>query len=315
MRRIFAAIAFILMLAGISALAQIRSTQRTAPYFEFHSNFWVNLHQALFFEAATEPPKEDSSKNSSWDLAIKFYKDHFKGRSLLFDTELIRINDWLATQPDDGHSLDISGLSPDVGRVLQSAAEIYRTRWITANSNNERWIKDTEPQINAIAPIVVPRLESDLGMAWPEKPIRIDVSDYVRQIGEAYTTNNPPHTTISSRNPENQGVAGVEIAFHEASHTMSRKVEESLSAECAVQKKNCGDLWHAVLFYTVGNVVKQSLPVDQRPTFIPYAYRFGLYDHGAWKSYRIALEKDWQPYLEGKTEFKEAIHVLVSDLQ
>ena len=169
-----------------------------------------------------------------------------------------------------------------------------------------------EPKAVAIAPMVVPRLEAELGAAWPEKPVRIDVSDYVREIGEAYTTDYPPHTTISSRNSQNQDIAGLEIIFHEASHTMSRKIEDSLSIECAAQKKNCGDLWHAVLFYTVGNAVKQSLPAE--PTFVPYAYRFGLYNHGAWKVYRIALEKEWQPYLDGKTEFTDTIRALVSAL-
>lgn len=48
--------------------------------------------------------------------------------------------------------------------------------------------------------------------------------------------------------------------------------------------------------------------------FVPYAYRFGLYNHGAWKSYRIALEKDWQPYLDGKIAFAEAIRALVRDI-
>ena len=314
MRRILTAITFALMFAGIPALAQTRQSQRTAPYFEFHSNFWLNLHQTLFFEATGKSAPTDGSQNSPWELAVKFYKDHYSGHSLLFDPELVRINDWLATQAYDGHNLDTSGLPTDIGKVLQSASENYRSKWITANSNNESWIKIMEPKINAIAPNVVPQLEAELRMPWPENPIRVDVSDYVRAIGEAYTTDNPPHTTISSRNPQNQDIAGLEIMFHEASHTMSRKIEEALSTECAAQKKNCGDLWHAVLFYTVGNAIKQALPTDQKPTFVPYAYRFGLYNHGAWKVYRMALEKDWQPYLDGKIEFADAIRALVNDL-
>jgi hypothetical protein len=315
MRRISALILLTLLAADISVLAQAPPTQRTTPYFKFHSSFWVNLHQRLFFEASNAPPSaEVSSKNSPWDLALKFYKDHYSGNSLLFDSQLIQINDWLATQPDDGSTLNISGLPADVGKVLQSAAESYRLQWASVNSNDERWIKEMEPKATMLAPEVVPQLEAELGMPWPQELIRIDVSEYVREIGEAYTTDHPPHTTISSRSQENQDTAGLEIIFHEASHTMSRKIEKSLSSECAIKKKNCGDLWHAVLFYTVGNAVKRSLPADQKSDYVPYAYSFGLYNHGMWKAYRIALEKDWQPYLDGKVEFEDAIRALVRNL-
>src|SRR6185437_15146240 len=103
-----------------------KTPSRDAAYFEFHSNFWVNLHQALFFKAVSEDKttstKEGLSASAAWIAAIDFYREHFKGRSLLFDRQLIQINDLLATQPDDGNSLDASGLPPDLAKILQSAA-------------------------------------------------------------------------------------------------------------------------------------------------------------------------------------------------
>lgn len=285
MRRSFIAIVFVLIFLSIPAIAQTHATPRTVPYFEFHNNFWLNLHQTLFYEASTDSTaNEVSAKSSAWALALKFYKDHFKGRSLLFDLQLVQINDWLATQPDDGSILDLSGFPPDLlpdpsrdlGKILQAAAEPYRHQWIAASAQNELWIKKMEPRINALAPSIVPQLEAELGMPWPQKPIRVDVSNYVRELGEAYTTDDPPHTTISSGNPQNQDIAGIEILFHEATHTMSGKIERSLSSECATQKKNCRDLWHAVLFYTVGSALKNSFPADEKARFrsIRVPFRF-----------------------------------------
>ncbi len=318
MRRSFIAIVFALMSAGFPATAQTHTTPRTVPYFEFHNSFWLNLHQTLFCQASTSIADEVPAKSSAWELALKFYKDHFTGHSLLFDPQLVEVNNWLATQPDEGKILDPSGLPPDLppdlGKILQAAAGTYRIQWVTASSQNELWITKMEAGINALAPSIVPQLEAALGMPWPQQPIRVDVSNCVREIGGAYTTDDPPHTTISSRDEKNQNIAGVEIMFHEATHTMAGKTERAISSECAAQKKDCRDLWHAVLFYTVGNAMKNSLPKDEKATFVPYAYRFGLYNRGAWKIYRIALEKDWQPCLDGKTAFADAVRSLVRDI-
>ena len=300
-----------------SQTPSINSQQRTAAYFEFHSNFWVNLHQTFFFQA-TIPlgAKQGTPENTSvaWALAREFYRKHFSGQSLLFDPRLVQINDWLAKQPDDGSHFDPSGLSPELAKVLQSVAPEYQAQWKQSDHANRQWINNMEPRILALAPIAAPRIEADLGISWPGDPIRVDVSFRVRELGAAYTTDHPPHTTISSQNDQNHGNAGLEILFHEASHTMSRKIEQALNAECGSQKKDCGDLWHALLFYTVGDVVKHALPQAEGATFVPYAYRYGLYTHGKWKNYRIVLEKDWQPYLDKKIEFHTAIRALVSGM-
>lgn len=260
------------------------------------------------------PGSTNQTTPAGWDLAREFYVKHFAGRSLLFDSKLVEINDWLATQADYGSSLDSSGPQPDLAMILRSAAENYQSKWTTANSKNQLWIKTMEPQVVAIASTAVPLMEADFGMPWPHDPLRVDVSYEVHEIGEAYTTDHPPHTTISSSSPQNQGVAGLEILFHEAAHTMSRKIERALASECSLQKKECGDLWHALLFYTVGDVIKRSLPSAEQQSFTPYAYRFGLYNHRSWAIYRVALEKDWQPYLDGRAGFDSAIRALVTDL-
>lgn len=90
---------------------------------------------------------------------------------------------------------------------------------------------------------------------------------------------------------------------------------DALFAECGAQKKKCGDLWHAILFYTPGVEVRRALPADEQAAFMPYAYKYGLYTRGEWPKYRAVLEKDWQAYLDGKTDFAAAIHSLVADLQ
>jgi hypothetical protein len=137
----------------------------------------------------------------------------------------------------------------------------------------------------------------------------VDVTAYANWAG-AYTTLGPTRITIASLDPGNQGPAALEVAFHEASHGISWYLEKSISEECRRQNVLLPrrDLWHAVLFYTTGEIVRRRLR-DYRP----YAYSNGLW-RKAWPMYIVALEKDWQLYLDGKFPFEAAVAQLVKDV-
>ena len=47
--------------------------------------------------------------------------------------------------------------------------------------------------------------------------------------------------------------------------------------------------------------------------YTPYAVRNGLYDHG-WNDYDTALERFWQPYLDGAVDFDTAIAHIINAL-
>jgi hypothetical protein len=47
----------------------------------------------------------------------------------------------------------------------------------------------------------------------------------------------------------------------------------------------------------------------------PYAYKQGLYQRAPnWRQYQQLMEKHWQPYLDGKSDFAQAIMHMVADL-
>jgi hypothetical protein len=155
-------------------------------------------------------------------------------------------------------------------------------------------------------------LKKDLAAAyqtdWPTTPIRVDVAEYANWSG-AYTTLGPTHITISSVSAGNQGDAAIEILFHEASHAMIRKIRTALTDEMMAQHKllRTREFWHAVLFYTAGEMVRRHLDA-----YTPYAVKNGLYDR-AWAGAPEVLDKDWKPYLDGKIELATAVHRLVVD--
>lgn len=68
------------------------------------------------------------------------------------------------------------------------------------------------------------------------------------------------------------------------------------------------DLWHAILFYTTGEMVRRALP-----SYTPYATTNGLWKR-AWPMYVAPLERDWRPYLDAKVSFDPAISAIVKDV-
>jgi hypothetical protein len=318
--------------AGTLPNAQARQAQRasaTRALFEFHSNFWVNLHQTLLEEALLRAGKPDrrlqsatplaasqmsGPEVSSWNAAVTFYETQFGTSRQHGNDQLIGINDTLAMQPDDGGSLGSVDLSPTLVAVLSGAAPIFRKHWWPAQQqSNMKWIASQRARVHDLGPRLAAAMSRDLRQPWPTKPIHVDVCYYVPEIGFAFTIL-PPHITYASADSSHQGLIGFELLFHEASHTFADVETDALSRECRTQGKECGDLWHTLLFYTSGAELARLLPADERATFTPYADKYGLYTRGDWSRYHRVLSTDWQAYLDGKTSFDAAIRSMAADL-
>jgi hypothetical protein len=86
-----------------------------------------------------------------------------------------------------------------------------------------------------------------------------------------------------------------------------------IAAESARQQVRAPrNLWHAEIFYTTGELVRRELGMAGDAHYLPYAYRFDVYSKGM-QAERAALERDWQPWLDGRVPFEEALHNLVRD--
>jgi hypothetical protein len=313
----------ILLVVSSSAFAQSAKPK----YFDFHNSFWLNLHHTLFYEASLqaltpEQQKErgavvlDSSllttqERNVWDNAVAFYGSRYKDRSLLFDDELVDLGNELSRQENANKLKRTSAIPNEVFAVLKQAAPIYRKHWWPAHQHeNQLWMERMVPRVAQFSPKVIPQLEKFLNSPWPG-PDRVDVSYFVVALGSAYTTTDPGHTTISSSREANSSDTGLETVFHEAAHLLTRNLQHQLLQDCHVENADCGDLWHAIQFFTVGEVVKQQLASG----YEPYAFKYGLYQRGRWPTFLPLIRKDWQPYMEGKMRFEDAIKTLASEIK
>lgn len=294
-----------------------------AARFAFHSGAWLNLHHVLWGEALRRSTPDQGRKDAVpdevgaaglapeqarvWSAAIDVYVSRFADKDFTFDDEMIAINNQLARM-DDAADVRGRGVPAEAADALAQAMPIYRARWWPEHDRaNRAWIASAEAGVARHGEAMSRALARIYQSAWPAAPLRVDVVRYAGWSG-AYTTLAPDRLTIASGDPRNQGMSALEILLHEASHAIVAPLRAALDRELAAQGKQARDLWHAALFFSVGDVVRRGVP-----GYVPYADRLGLYAR-AWPAYRAALGRAWAPYLAGRASFAAAVHDLVAAL-
>lgn len=364
--RIFLPLLAFAILRPAAAMAQESSSAYgPLPVFELHSGFWINLHHALYFEAKQRvtpsspqqrgnpgpqsklrtmkdsAPALTPAETTAWNNAVAYYAANYANKDLLFNTDLMLLKNQLEDFEDCD---DLSGarkktcdagLPGNVTPILDAAAPVYRAHlWADQDRANRRWIARVAPLVEEQGVGISQRLADVYQTKWPKQKIRVDVTGYANWAG-AYTTLDPLRVTISSTDSRNQGDEAFEVLFHEASHGIAEPVQDAIVRECRQRSKAIPrDLWHALIFYTTGEVIKPLLtstagesqtpqgtgktnpigpPAPARETYTPYAIREGLYQRG-WNDYYQLLIRFWQPYLDNKSTFDDAIARMVSAL-
>jgi hypothetical protein len=261
-----------------------------------------------------------------WSAAISYYSKTYGAQDLTVSLEMILIKNQLG---DFETCEDLAGLkkkSCDAGlpakltEALDSAATVYRAHlWQDHDRANRRWIAAVAPLVRRNGLNLSHRLAEIYQTNWPKDRIRVDVASFASSTG-AYTTLDPLRVTVSSSDSRNQGPEALEVLFHEASHGIADSVEEAIFRECRQREKPIPrDLWHALLFYTTGEVIRplalnaSNSGSPSSSGYVPYAVREGLYKRG-WENYLRILTQYWQPYLDGGVSFDDAIAHIVSAL-
>ncbi len=328
-----------LLFFGSAAVSQEEIPQAPLPVYEFHSGFWLNLHHTLYRQARQQRssaaasaapasvviPGLSPAEQRAWSTAVAFYSKTYADKDLTVSLEMILIKNQLG---DFETCEDLAGLKRktcDAGlpakltEILTIAAPVYRTHlWQEHDRANRKWIASVAPLVRRNGIDLSHRLAEIYQTNWPKERIRVDVTSYASSTG-AYTTLDPLRVTVSSSDPRNQGPEALEVLFHEASHGIADAVQDAIFRECRQREKPIPrDLWHALLFYTTGEVIR---PLGLNSTdsasvssgYVPYAVREGLYKRG-WENYLRILTQYWQPYLDGRVEFSDAIAHMVSAL-
>ncbi len=278
--------------------------------FDFRRNFWINLHHFLYAQAQLDARDREAEAAEGWTAAIAYYNEHMISRSLVDDPDLISIKQRLS---GIGDSATAAPAAFDAGleKALDEAAPVYREHWWAAHDRaNAAWVQSQLPRLSDHGAAVAGALGRAFDFPWPAEPMHTEIS-FAAHVNGAYTTLNPLFITIASGDAREQGDLGFEILFHEASHGLAGKLQRLLALELAAHAKNKStpsSLWHAALFYCVGEVMRRNVP-----GYVPYAEQQELWPR-AWPSLRRPLEEAFKPYLDGTGDLRSAVRNLVSQL-
>jgi len=303
-----------IVLSAVLAALALRGPERQTS-FEFHCGFWLNLHHCLYNYAyyrkqgrALKMPALDEREGKGWEKALQYYERRYAELPLL-DRTMVQIKDPLALA---GTAPALRGVKipAELAGVLENAAPIYRSHWWPEQSRKDHELIDrVSPLVAAYEAAFRPRLSHAFDTPWPGRRIRTEVV-YSTPGMSAYTTVLPSMITISSWSQRNEGTGGLECLFHEASHTLAHKLAGELDAE--VKRKSGAlafpDLWHAMIFYTIADVMH-----DELPGHIPYGVKYKMWEQ-AWPGLTSVLDADWRPFLHGSGGFKIAVDRVVDDV-
>lgn len=149
---------------------------------------------------------------------------------------------------------------------------------------------------------------SGYGESWPAAPIAVDASVVAGPVG-AYTTTDPTHITISSQDASYRSHAALEMLFHEASHGFSVLFAGVRQAAAEQKVEVPRRLWHAVLFYTAGELTRRQLAAHGIK-YTEYADA-KLYANECGALCRERIVEHWTPRLDGKRTVNQALTALV----
>ena len=278
--------------------------------YRLQSSLWVNLHQRLLYAARFEPATPAALSGgdlSKWNRAVESYRAFLGERSPIFDHELIDLNARLsgtrsAKLPDS--------IPRAAATALESVMPLYREgQWQEDDRANRFWIAVAEPLLASAEEELVEAHEKVYGMPFP-KAILVDVTGFAWEFG-AYTVGNPEsaHAVIASSVSGTQGFGALESLMHEPSHAIVGAESGAIGADLSRASRELGirpmaNLWHAILFYTSGELTRRALArrgvTDYRPFILD------MYDR-AFRGYRKPLETHWQAYLDGRISRETAI--------
>jgi hypothetical protein len=305
--------------------AIVAATQR----FELRSDPRVTLHHFLIAWASSDAGKWpryatpvaeretwrlllDDDERQAWNVALQAYSSAV-GRSYVFDAGLIAVRDWAAGA---GTRQTIPAADQPLADALEAVFPIYRRHWWPAHdARNRAFIESVAPPLAAIEGSVIPRLEAAYGGHWPDTKIAVDAVVYANDVG-AYSTGG--RLTIASGDPDSDHMPqALELVFHEASHVdpLEAPLRTALNgAFQAVGGAAPDRLWHDMIFYTTGEVIRLVLAERGQPGYKHYG-EYGVYRRGErWSVELPALERNWRPFLESASGDQDARRAALEDL-
>ncbi len=275
------------------------TTISPSGYFAFHIDPWISLHHFAYHFGREEArdlklrgrlPISEDDKNamspefrSACAALTDAYRPYIEG-SILFDPNTRQVAKELWNGPD--------ALSdPALRDALTDCMPAYQaTLWPLHRAASEAFLDRLMVKLETYEDSMAIALAESLVSAWPDAPIRVDLTPYANWAG-AYTDDLPPNVTLSSVN-EDVGAHAFEMVFHETAHTGDFVASLEAAANTALEAAGMEDerFWHYILFFVTGRVTSEVLG---DPDYVPYSEAVGLTERESSVAFYRALNESW----------------------
>lgn len=318
-KNIFLAILFFITSGFLYSNHATEDKIASTKYFDFCSNYWLNLYHYLYQSARVGGGKSVESKlqKEFWEKLsenerkdyqnyLEYFKTEIIDKDLRMDPLLFNLKRNIINFKKED-KIAINSISDTLIAVLNNFQNLFdKYLWEEINRQNIETIDSNLELIKKHEEKIVKELETFTKSDWQKENIRIDVSYFSKENrgrNTAYTTVNPEvHIVISSLMNNPQG-NWFELIFHEASHHLilgsngfiSKQIEE---AGQEIYIKPPSELWHAILFYISGRVVLNILQEES------INYEIYMKRNKVFANFYPFLEKYIEAYLNNKTDFK-----------
>lgn len=297
-------------------------------------NFWLDLHHYLYVLGRAHNGAPDATQPSvasalddekqgladvtdeerrSWKAAVAAYASGLSRRSNVFQLPLSKMTIDLA-KTGDVPAFRLPSFDPAAREAMERAAPVFRKAWWERHRTmNERYIAALRAQLESDGPAIVQSLTRIYQLPWPDRPYPTHVVAYANWQG-AFSFTGELMVLSSNANPVNDRWFPLESVFHEAMHQWDDRVQDALRAQAAPQNLTVAqDLSHALLFYTVGYVVRQRHP-EHEPLMDAANIWRGMLSGARAPVVRLrpALLETWTPYIEGRGTRDEAFAAMVA---
>lgn len=300
--------------------AMQRAVVAQTKWFRFHSDSLMALHDWLNWrtsglpDAPAEACPSSGLPGAEWhafERAQGFYAG-LRGRDR--DRYLLAIRYELAGFP--GLDLVADSLVTRASGLLRDALPAYLACWWREQDRRNRdFIAQLVPALRIHEDSIAARLARAYQTEWSGQ-FPVDLVAFATATG-ANSVVDPNHILMSSIDSSYRGASGIEMVFHEASHSVvdsGRDIIRRLLRDSTVTggARLPRELSHVLLFYSVGRITADILGEAGLP-YEPYMSREGLWQR-AWPRLRAPVEQYWQGYLAGRTTARDAMIALIKAL-
>jgi hypothetical protein len=307
------------VLATLPVLPVVAPQGRQQTLFDFHSAFWMNLHTYLHALGRPNAPLDESLPSSAgaeaarqWRDAIDTYRARYARQSLIFDPDMVRTTEEIAA----AESSSLAGAKIDAGhrQLLESVAPVYRAHfWSAHDAANQRFSAALQPLVAKHGEAIAARLARSLDASWPSRPVRVDIVHNAGPPGNAHTVSETAQITIAATDPRHQGLNGLEVLFHEASHIWDAVLMKGVEdAAKQLGRRPPGQLWHGLLFFNAGVITRDALDAVGIRDYELYMEQQDMFDR-VYRGWRPGMEEHWLQFLNGKLRREEAILRILRD--